>query len=337
MARTDLALFDQAIHALAEAKTLEEVERIRDEAEALRTLAKRQKSLEAQNRAAGIKLRAERKLGEMLLAMPKNRGTAGQLAGKDLSGGFVMEPPEDDTPTYASKDIAKAQAFRWQLESQLPESVFLEWEAETMVAGDELTSTRLVQLATEYLRRQQHKTSRPAPPEGIYRCIVIDPPWPMQTIQRDERDMQGTGALDYRVMTLEEIGELPLREIADPAGCHLYLWVTHKFLPAGLKLMEDWGFKYQCVMTWVKPTGMTPFSWMYNTEHVLFGSRGDAPLERLGLKLAFDAPVMGHSVKPDVFYERVLAASPEPRLEMFARRDREGFTLWGDEAPTDAA
>jgi len=32
-------------------------------------------------------------------------------------------------------------------------------------------------------------------------------------------------------MSLEEIAALPVPELADPNGCHLYLWVTHHFLP----------------------------------------------------------------------------------------------------------
>jgi N6-adenosine-specific RNA methylase IME4 len=116
-----------------------------------------------------------------------------------------------------------------------------------------------------------------------------------------------------------------------PDGCHVYLWVTQKYLPAGLDLFRAWGVTYQCLLTWVKPTGMTPYSWMYNTEHVIYGHVGNLKLERLGLKLSFDAPVVRHSQKPDVFYERVLQASPGPRLEMFSRQPRDGFTAWGAE------
>ena len=134
-------------------------------------------------------------------------------------------------------------------------------------------------------------------------------------------------------MTLEQIADesiVPVRTHADD-DCHLYLWVTHKFLPAGLELMEKWGFRYQCVMTWRKNVGITPFSWMYDTEHVLFGTRGNLPLQRKGIRLSFEAKVQGHSVKPDVFYERVTEATPGPRIEMFARRKRDGFEAWGNE------
>ncbi|MGH3428196.1 MAG: MT-A70 family methyltransferase, partial [Mycobacteriales bacterium] len=102
-----------------------------------------------------------------------------------------------------------------------------------------------------------------------------------------------------------------------------------------LSLLEAWGFRYQCVMTWRKNVGITPFSWMYDTEHVLFGTRGNLPLEKLGQRLSFEAPTVGHSVKPDVFYDRVTAASPGPRIEMFARRQRDGFESWGNEVMPD--
>lgn len=166
-------------------------------------------------------------------------------------------------------------------------------------------------------------------PGQAYKCIVIDPPWPMAKIEREVRPNQGA-SLDYPTMTLEEIRAIPVGDIAAPA-CHLYLWVTQKFMPEGIDLVRAWGFDYQCMMTWVKPSGITPFSWMYNTEHVIYAHRGGLRLERLGLKLSFDAPANGHSVKPDVFYDRVIQASPSPRLDMFARKRRDGFDSWGNE------
>lgn len=178
------------------------------------------------------------------------------------------------------------------------------------------------------VRRAQ--ASQTQPPEGQYKCIIIDPPWPVEKIEREVRPNQGA-SLDYPTLTLDDIQKLPVSSLAADAGCHLYLWTTQKFLPVALKLVEAWGFHYQCLMTWVKPTGMTPYSWMYNTEHVIFARRGNLPLEQNGLKLSFEAASNGHSVKPEVFYERVLKASPGPRLDMFARRAHDGFEAWGDE------
>lgn len=169
----------------------------------------------------------------------------------------------------------------------------------------------------------------PAVPNGKYRCIVIDPPWPMDKIGRDLYPDQVT--LDYPTMTMDEIAALPVGDLAAGDGCHVYLWTTHRFLPDALRIMSGWGVRYQCVMTWVKNVGMTPFSWMYSTEHVLFGRTGSLPLLRNGLRLDFSAPRREHSRKPEVFYERVIEASPEPRLEMFAREAHTGFAAWGNE------
>lgn len=174
-------------------------------------------------------------------------------------------------------------------------------------------------------------TQTPPLPPNKYRCLVIDPPWPVKKIEREERPNQGI-ELDYPTMTLEQIEALPILDLADESGCHLYLWVTQKYLPVGLKLVEKWGFSYQCLMTWKKNVGITPYSWMYDTEHVIFARLGNLPLQQLGLRLSFEAAVNGHSVKPDVFFQdRVRLASPEPRLEMFARKQREGFEVWGNE------
>jgi N6-adenosine-specific RNA methylase IME4 len=171
--------------------------------------------------------------------------------------------------------------------------------------------------------------STPAP-EGKYRCLVVDPPYPTKKIMRRVRPAQGIN-LDYPTMPLEAIAALPIPDLADEDGCHLYLWTTQKYLPAALELVKGWGFHYQCLHTWVKPTGMTPYSFMYNTELVIFATRGKLSLVQYGQKLSFEAPSPGHSIKPNIFYERVQLVSPEPRLEMFARKEREGFSVWGNE------
>lgn len=204
-------------------------------------------------------------------------------------------------------------------------------ESDTAPPAPVLTANEVVRTAAR-LRTPEPVAEPVRAPDGKYSCIVIDPPWPMQKIEREERPNQGV-QLDYPVMSLEQIADeslVPVRTLAAD-DCHIYLWVTHKFLPAGLDLLKEWGFNYQCVMTWRKNVGITPFSWMYDTEHVLFGRRGNLKLQRLGLRLSFDAPVQGHSRKPDVFYERVIEASPGPRVEMFSRRERDGFTVWGNE------
>ncbi len=205
----------------------------------------------------------------------------------------------------------------------------LEWARMREVAGVIVSGAATgVSEALDQLRR--FEAAQTSAPTGKYRCIVIDPPWNVKKIEREVRPNQSKH-LDYPTMTLDEIAALPVPDLALEDGCHLYVWTTQKYLPDALRLVEGWGFRYQCLMTWVKPGGMTPYSWMYNTEHVIFARRGNLSLLRNGLKLSFEAAATGHSVKPNVFYERVATASPEPRLEMFARQPREQFSVWGSE------
>lgn len=170
----------------------------------------------------------------------------------------------------------------------------------------------------------------PELPDGQYRCVTIDAPWPMEKIERKVRPKQGKH-LDYPTMSIEEIEQVVGNVLRQQPACHVYLWVTQKFLPSGLRLLQAWDVKYQCAMTWVKNVGPTPFSWMYDTEHVLFGQRGSVRLREKGLRLSFQAKVDGHSRKPAIFYQRVIAASPGPRLAMFERGERDGFEVWGNE------
>lgn len=225
----------------------------------------------------------------------------------------------------ANKVCTRVQTLSWAHHREVAALSAAEQEEWLDVADREGLSTRELK---KRLRARSAVT--PSLPTGQFSAIVIDPPWPIEKIEREVRPNQGP-ALDYPTMPLEQIETVCGEVLAGQPQCHVYLWVTQKYLPAGLKLFEAWDVKYQCVMTWVKNVGPTPFSWMYDTEHVLFGRRGSLPLNQMGLRLSFQAAATGHSVKPAVFYERVCAASPEPRLAMFERGDRPGFEVWGDE------
>jgi len=181
----------------------------------------------------------------------------------------------------------------------------------------------------EKLLSQPRKQINIPLPQGKYRTIIIDPPWPIEKILREVRPNQVL--LDYPTMTIEEIKVLPVPELAYEDGCHIYLWTTHKYLPMAFKVLDAWGANYECLLTWVKNVGITPFSWMYSTEHCLFARIGNLPLLKLGKRLDFEAKVREHSRKPDEFYNLVKEVSPEPRIDMFSREKREGFAQYGNE------
>lgn len=189
----------------------------------------------------------------------------------------------------------------------------------------DLASKNNVQaILTEYKRRT---VKIPEMPPKLYRTIVIDPPWPVEKIRREERPWQVE--FGYPIMTIEEIKQFPLP--ADPTGCHVYLWCTHRFLPVAFEVFQEWGVVYECHLTWVKNVGFTPFSWMYSTEDCLFGRCGSLPLLKLGKRLDFNGKVREHSRKPDEFYDLIREVSPEPRIDIFSREKREGFDQFGNE------
>ncbi len=206
-------------------------------------------------------------------------------------------------------------------------------EHQRLIAADySVTRERISQVVTlvDALQKKPDPIDPIAFPEGKFRAIVIDPPWPMEKIRLEVRACS-SDYLDYPTMTLDEIAEIPVPKLANEAGCHVYLWTTQKFLPTALDIFKGWGVNYQCLFTWLKPGGFTPFSWQYNTEHVLFGRVGNLPLTRFGLKIGFREKGREHTRKPESFYEMVKQGSPEPRLELFARQPREGFEVWGNE------
>jgi N6-adenosine-specific RNA methylase IME4 len=177
-----------------------------------------------------------------------------------------------------------------------------------------------------------------------YRTIVMDPPW-----EYERTVALGSGraaASHYSTMTNAEIAALPVADLAGQ-NCRLYLWVTNPRLFAEptrdsispVEMLRAWGFRYVTMLTWHK-LGAPGMGWYFrgDTEHVLFGIRGKAPIpaeSRLSNHFAAHRTV--HSAKPDRFYEMVERVSPGPYLELFARRRRYGWDVWGNEAPIEAA
>lgn len=229
--------------------------------------------------------------------------------------------------------VAKSHEENIFPENPLPPSHYLEIaklpEEKQAVVIEEVANKNLTYQQTALLV-DEILGKKPMPiPTGKYRVLVVDPPWNVEKILREVRPNQDE--LDYRTMSLEEIKALSIQKLAFEEGCHIYLWTTHKHLPDAFEVFGAWGVKYECLLTWVKNVGFTPFSWMYSTEHVLFGRIGTLELLEKGKRLDFQAKVREHSRKPDEFYELVKSVSPEPRLDMFAREKHDGFEAWGNE------
>ena len=165
--------------------------------------------------------------------------------------------------------------------------------------------------------------------QGVYDVIIIDPPWDMKKIERDERPNQSE--FDYPTMTEEELAKL---EIPAANDCHVWLWTTHKFMPMALKLLTNWDLKYVCTFVWHKPGGFQPFGLpQYNCEFALYARKGTPSfINTKDFSTCFFAPRTGHSEKPEEFYSMVKRVTAGRRLDMFNRRKIKDFDCWGKES-----
>jgi N6-adenosine-specific RNA methylase IME4 len=141
-------------------------------------------------------------------------------------------------------------------------------------------------------------------------------------------------------MSLKELGELAVKSKAED-NAHLYLWVTNSFMVEAHQLARQWGFEPKTIITWVKkkadgtPSMKMGYYYRGATEHALFCVRGSLRLKGPPHPTAFETPRLPHSMKPDYFYEMVEKQSEGPYLELFSRKKRERWAIWGNELPND--
>ncbi len=168
----------------------------------------------------------------------------------------------------------------------------------------------------------------------LYPCIAADPAWAFR--DKGSRISPDRHGRHYETMSLDEIIALgpQVRQWA-AKDCHLWLWAPSAFVLSGdaQLVAKLWGFDPKQKAAWIKPQ-MGMGHWMRNAvEDLLLCVRGKLKPEVKNRLNWFMAPRAAHSVKPAAAYELIEAVSPGPRLEMFARSERDGWDSWGVEAP----
>jgi N6-adenosine-specific RNA methylase IME4 len=189
------------------------------------------------------------------------------------------------------------------------------------------------------LRKALRKRGSATPdlPGTRYGCIVADPPWDVLT-----GPIHATGGvarvLTYPTMSVEEIAALPIQELAAD-DAHLYLWTVNAYLPDVYEVAKAWGFEPSTLLVWCKsPNGLgLGGTFSLTTEYVLFARRGSHEAKQRIDATAFHWKRGRHSAKPPEFFELTESVSEGPYLELFARTERAGWDVWGNEVADVAA
>lgn len=173
-----------------------------------------------------------------------------------------------------------------------------------------------------------------------YGVILADPPWAYRN-----RGVHGAAEFHYPTMTTAQIAALPVGELAAP-DCILILWACWPLLyPDAGQVLEGWGFEYVTGFPWVKleePPVLDLFgelrlipSWGVGfwargcSEPVLIGRKGKPRLPAQDF-LGLIGERLEHSRKPENLYHYAESLQG-PYLELFARRRRPGWDVWGNE------
>jgi hypothetical protein len=134
----NLAKYDAARKALAAARRVDEAKDIRNRAIALQAYARLAKDKEMQNWAAGIRLRAERRAGELLSGMAQQ----GQRhSGRGNNKKKLESKPT--TPKLEDLGVSKDQSSKWQRLAKIEEPVF----ERIVEEADELTTATVLAAA----------------------------------------------------------------------------------------------------------------------------------------------------------------------------------------------
>jgi N6-adenosine-specific RNA methylase IME4 len=167
-------------------------------------------------------------------------------------------------------------------------------------------------------------------PQGPFRVAVVDPPWKFED---ESYSLSRTNVTPYPVMTVEEIMALPIPSIMHEDSV-IWLWTTNRHLAGGEagQILKYWGFRPLSLLTWVKDRPGTGVWLRGQTEHVILSVRGKPVPPQLPESTLLQAPRTGtHSSKPDEFYALVERLCPGCKVEIFARKLRQGWTTWGSE------
>lgn len=174
-----------------------------------------------------------------------------------------------------------------------------------------------------------------------FKIIYADPPWSFIN------NMKSGAKAHYNTMELKDICNLPINKLADE-DCVLFMWWVASQPKAAIEVVESWGFTLKTMsgFNWVKTTknnklffGMG-FWTRAGSELCLIATKGKPKrinasirsVELIDVEETIFAKNEKHSKKPDVFRNRIVELMGDlPRIELFARKQTDGWAVFGDE------
>ncbi len=327
---TDLALYDRARLALAEAHRVDEIVAIRDHARAVAAAARIAKDDELISQATEIRLRAERRAGELLHQM--------KVTGERAAQGGDRKSKSPDV-TLKDLGVSNMQSSRWQKLAELREQDF---EQKLSNAKREVVSSLVATRAERQAEKRERRVEREAGlaakqralPNRRYGIIYCDPPWKFETYS-EITGMDRAADNHYPTQTLDEIMALDVPSIAADDSV-IFMWVTGPFLRKGFAVLENWGFEYKSRFVWGKDHIGNGYWVRDDAEELLIAVRGHIPCPAMGdqFNALQHCKKTRHSAKPDRFAEIIESYFPNlPKIELNRRGPpRPGWDAWGFEA-----
>jgi N6-adenosine-specific RNA methylase IME4/ParB-like chromosome segregation protein Spo0J len=208
-------------------------------------------------------------------------------------------------------------------------------EKEIIAVARAIYHRRADKRRAEQWEMQERLSKRNAPlPDRRYPILYADPPWKHDFGETHYRAVQR----HYPVMALEEICALKVADLTTPDAM-LFLWVPAPLIVKGGIVAEAWGFALATSAVWVKDKIGPGHYFRQQHEILLLARRGNPITPAPGDKPSsvIHAPRREHSRKPDEVYAIIERMYPGlPKIELFARRAREGWAAWGNQAEAAA-
>lgn len=261
-----------------------------------------------------------------------------KVAKQDVVDAAAWYKSNPTTVEQVAEELAgEEDAYDWT-EDKKPDPVILvaKTEKEILEAANRIRQERNAERREERTEKivgisQNNKPLSVADLDRLYPVVYADPPWRYEHSMTDNRKIEN----QYPTMTLEEICNLPVGDIAAPDAV-LLLWTTSPKLAESMDVINAWGFVYRTCIIWDKERIGMGYYARQQHELLLIASRGSIPVPEPEnrpasvIRLKRDNE---HSAKPHEFYTLIERMYPEyDRIELFARNNREGWAAWGNQA-----